>query len=219
MHHAFSKIKNFFRHSSKRVQKIRLLLLTMLLGFTAIVALVSAWFIYTYWYPPVQVFEDTDIGKEAVLETNMGIIEIALVDTSRFTVAQFTRLARIGFYDGTRIHRIVPDLLIEGGDPLTKDVGQRNLWGEGGSAHTFKNDIHIGDQMVAGTVAMSGSSVGTYGSHFMIVTKDTPWMKGAHTIIGHVTYGMDIVHAIERLPHSVTGLPNEDIILYRVTVL
>ena len=104
------------------------------------------------------------------------------------------------------------------GDPLTRDVSLKHFWGEGGLSTVFKNETHASDVMGEGTVALTGSGAGTYSSQFFIVTKDTPWLKGKHTIIGHVIGGMDVVHAIENTPHLVTGLPIEDIIVTSVTI-
>lgn len=191
----------------------------VILCLLAVVSLAGVWFAYKYWYPPVFRLTDQDIGSKAVVETNLGKIEIELSTKSPFAVSQFTRLSRIGFYDGTQIHRIVPDLLIEGGDPLTKDKGLRNLWGEGGSASSFKNEIHPGDRILAGTLVMAGSDHGTYGSHFYIVTRDTKWMVGKHTIIGQVKSGMEVILKIEKTPISTTGMPLEDIVISKITVL
>ncbi len=178
----------------------------------------GAYILYTYWYPPVLVINDEDVGSVVQIETNKGDITITLDRSMRFPVAQFTRLIRSGFYDGTKFHRVVPRLLIEGGDPLTKDSGLKALWGQGGTSAVFHNEYKLTDKMSEGTVALSGSAVDTYGSHFMIVTQDTPWLVGKHTIIGHVTKGMDVVHLIEAQPLTPTGLPVEDIVLESITV-
>lgn len=186
---------------------------------TALVTAASCYFIFLYWYPPIKAISYKDIGTKAVVETNFGTIEIALDPKNREAVAQFTRYSRIGFYDNTKIHRIVPDLLLEGGDPLTKHEELRDLWGQGGSSSVFTNETHISDNFEFGTVAMYGNSSGTYGSHFIIALNNSPLLKGENTIIGKVINGKEAVTQMNQIEVSTIGTPKSDIVINKITVL
>jgi len=192
---------------------------TALLVILAFVSFLGAVVIYKYWYPPYLVIKDSEIATEVNLQTNFGPILIAVNPKNRFAAAQFTRFVKSGFYDGMRIHRTVPNLLVEMGDPLSRDPALRSLWGQGGSASVFRNEAGPFDQMEEGVVAFSGSNLGTYGSQFFIVTKTTSWLAGKHTIIGKVKLGMDVVEKIESVPVDSTGRPVSDIIVTSVTWL
>ena len=194
------------------------LIATAVFVLTAFGSVAGAWAIKMYWFPPLLRFSEEDIAQTVSIHTSIGKFVIQMDKKNILPSAQFTRLVAGGLYDGTRIHRIVPDLLIELGDPLTRDTSLRHFWGEGGVSAVFKNETHKTDVMSEGTVALTGSGAGTYGSQFFVLTRDTPWMKGKHTIIGHVVSGMDVVHAIEHMPHLATGLPTEDILITSVTI-
>jgi len=211
------KIIRMFRQLFKRPKIIiPFSVLTVLISITCLIGL---WFFYKHWYPPMLVLTPEDVGNGALIETNYGNIEVVFNRNVNFPASQFTRLARSGFYDGTRIHRIVPDLLIEGGDPLTRFTELKPLWGQGGSTSVFKNETHMDDNMIEGTFALTGSSVGTYGSHFFILTKNTPWMKGQHTILGTVVKGLDVVRHIAGIQTDTVNFPLEDIIIYKITII
>ena len=128
----------------------------------------------------------------ATLHTNHGPIEVELHATDApKTVANFTKLAGEGFYDGVIFHRIIPDFMIHGGDPTGS--------GTGGPGYTFEDELN--DQKVArGALAMANAGPNTNGSQFFVVTAEAcPWLDGKHTVFGRVTDGMDTVDAIERL--------------------
>ncbi len=184
----------------------------------AVGSVVGAWAVNTYWFPPVLKFSEQDIARTVTINTTVGSFTIALDKKYILPSAHFTRLAGDGLYNFTRVHRIVPDLLIEMGDPLTRDPALKHFWGEGGLSTVFPNVTHRSDVMSEGTVALTGSGAGTFSSQFFVVARDTPWLKGKHTIIGKVVSGMDVVHAIEHVPHLVTGLPIDDIIVTSVTL-
>lgn len=190
-----------------------LVITTVALCLLAILATAGLFLVNRYFYPPSLNIRNEDIADKITLITSMGTIEITVDPGARFPAAHFTRLARSGFYTGTRFHRIVPNLLIEGGDPLTRSISERQFWGQGGLGNAFTNEIHRDDRMTAGVVGFSGSGAGTFGSQFFILTKDTPWMKGKHTIIGHVTQGMDVVGAIGNTPVDEKNTPKTDIII------
>jgi len=155
----------------------------------------------------------------AVFETSMGNIEIELlVSESPKTVENFIKLAKDGFYDGTRFHRIIKDFMIQGGDPLSKEESQRSVWGTGGPGYKFDdepNDVVL----IQGVIAMANSGPNTNGSQFFIITADkTPWLQGVHTGFGKVTVGMDIVLKIQEVEITPGDQPVEDIILQKVII-
>lgn len=155
----------------------------------------------------------------ATLKTNQGDIKIELMpDQAPFTVANFLNLARVGFYNEVKFHRLIPDFMIQTGDPNSKDDDWSND-GTGGPGYQFKDEFGDGDKMVIGTVAMANSGPGTNGSQFFIVTAEaTPWLNGLHTIFGKVTEGMDVVKAIELMERNQADHPLEDIIIEEIVI-
>lgn len=169
-----------------------------------------------YYYPPKLNLSDSDIAKFVLVETSMGDFKIKLKDNKTLASAQFTKYVRANFYDGILFHRIVPNLLIETGDPLTKFKDAKKYWGMGGSGAVFKINKYKGDKIVEGTVVMTDRGEGVYGSYFAIITKDTPWMVGRAEIIGNVTEGMDIVKNIEKSEINTSGTPNNEIRIIKI---
>ena len=126
---------------------------------------------------------------KATLQTNHGAIELELFDDDApETVRNFVRLAREGFYDGTIFHRVIPDFMIQGGDPTGT--------GTGGPGYTFADEPNE-HRVVRGALAMANAGPNTNGSQFFIVTTDeAPWLDGKHTVFGEVRDGMDVVNRI-----------------------
>jgi cyclophilin family peptidyl-prolyl cis-trans isomerase len=124
------------------------------------------------------------------MNTSLGAISIELFDEDApETVANFRKLAGDGFYDGVIFHRIIPDFMIQGGDP--------DGTGMGGPGYTFKDEFND-HKVVRGALAMANAGPNTNGSQFFIVTTQAaPWLDGKHTVFGEVTEGMDTVDAIE----------------------
>ena len=145
----------------------------------------------------------------ATLHTNHGPIAIELYDDDApKTVDNFVGLARKGFYDGVIFHRIIPDFMIQGGDPTGT--------GSGGPGYTFEDEAN--DHPIArGALAMANAGPNTNGSQFFIVTADAcPWLDGKHTVFGRVTGGMDVVNAISALETDGRDRPREDVVIERV---
>ena len=132
-------------------------------------------------------------SQKAILETFRGTVEAELfADEVPNTVANFVKLANSGFYDGTRFHRVIPNFMIQGGDPLSKTGGGRV--GTGGPGYTIKceteKNVH---KHVAGTLSMAHAGKDTGGSQFFICHSPQPHLDGVHTVFGRVTKGMDVV--------------------------
>lgn len=155
------------------------------------------------------------------MKTSLGVISLELFkDKSPVTVENFVKLAKSGFYDGTKFHRVIKDFMIQGGDPLSKLNDKKDMWGTGGPGYAFKDEIND-VKLVAGVLAMANAGPNTNGSQFFIVTAEaTPWLDGKHTAFGRVTSGMDIVKAIENTPvdNSRGDKPLTDMIVERVIV-
>jgi cyclophilin family peptidyl-prolyl cis-trans isomerase len=147
----------------------------------------------------------------ATIETSQGTIELELfADDAPATVANFTRLAGEGYYDGLIFHRVIPDFMIQGGCPEGT--------GRGGPGYTFEDEINE-HRIVRGTLAMANAGPNTNGSQFFIVTAEaTPWLDGKHTAFGQVTSGMDVVDAIESVETDRGDRPVEDVRMESVKV-
>ena len=128
----------------------------------------------------------------ATMQTNHGSIELELFDEDApKTVGNFTKLARDGFYDGVIFHRVIPDFMIQGGDPTGT--------GSGGPGYQFEDEFNE-NLVERGALAMANAGPNTNGSQFFIVTADAcPWLDGKHTVFGRVVSGMDVVDAIEKV--------------------
>ena len=145
----------------------------------------------------------------ATLHTNHGAIELELFDDDApKTVENFTKLATDGFYDGVVFHRVIPDFMIQGGDPTGT--------GRGGPGYTFEDEFND-NKVVRGALAMANAGPNTNGSQFFIVTADaTPWLDGKHTVFGRVTGGMDVVDSISGVDTDAGDRPRQDVVIERV---
>ena len=155
----------------------------------------------------------------ATLHTNLGDITIEFLETEApNTVANFAKLAKEGFYDGTKFHRIIHDFMIQGGDPLTKDDTMMYRWGTGGPGYKFADEIHPQNRNEPGTIAMANAGPNTNGSQFFINVKDNAFLDTKHTVFGHVTAGIDVVHSIEHVEVGESDRPLEAVIVERVSI-
>jgi peptidyl-prolyl cis-trans isomerase B (cyclophilin B) len=138
----------------------------------------------------------------AKMNTTKGPIELELFDEDApKTVENFKKLSRDGFYDGVIFHRVIPEFMIQGGDPEGT--------GTGGPGYTFEDEINP-HKIIRGALAMANAGPNTNGSQFFIVTTGAaPWLDGKHTVFGEVTAGMDTVDAIESLPTDSRDRPLE----------
>jgi peptidyl-prolyl cis-trans isomerase B (cyclophilin B) len=145
----------------------------------------------------------------ATLHTNHGAIEIELFpDDAPKTVDNFTSLAGKGFYDGVIFHRVIPDFMIQGGDPTGT--------GSGGPGYTFEDEQNE-HQVVRGMLAMANAGPNTNGSQFFIVTADDcSWLNGKHTVFGRVVAGMEVADAISAVDRDANDRPREPVAIERV---
>jgi peptidyl-prolyl cis-trans isomerase B (cyclophilin B) len=145
----------------------------------------------------------------ATLHTNHGAIEVELFDDEApKTVENFRKLAGDGFYDGVVFHRVIPDFMIQGGDPTGT--------GMGGPGYTFEDEFND-HKVERGALAMANAGPNTNGSQFFIVTTAAaPWLDGKHTVFGRVTGDMGPVDAIEKLDTDANDKPREPAVIERV---
>ena len=154
-----------------------------------------------------------------ILQTNLGEITIELFsEDAPQTVENFVQLARTGFYNNTKFHRVIKGFMIQGGDPLSKDNALKDQWGTGGPGYTFADEIHANNRNNTGTVSMANAGPNTNGSQFFINTADNNGLDTKHTVFGRVTAGMDVVLEIENTATEGSNRPVEDVIIEAVTI-
>src|SRR5213594_993951 len=148
---------------------------------------------------------------QAIIKTNHGPIQLELYpDDAPKTVDNFVKLANDGFYDSVIFHRVIPDFMIQGGDPTGT--------GSGGPGYTFEDEFND-RKVVRGALAMANAGPNTNGSQFFIVTTEAAsWLDGKHTVFGRVTDGMDVVNAISELETDARDRPAQDVVIERIDI-
>lgn len=138
-------------------------------------------------------------ATQATIVTNKGEITFELYgDKTPITVANFLNLAKSGYYEGIKFHRIIPDFMAQVGDPLTKDDSKQAMWGSGGPGYTIPDEFDDSLKHDSeGIVSMANAGPGTGGSQIFITYEATPWLDGKHTVFGKVTSGMDVLRNLE----------------------
>ena len=137
---------------------------------------------------PAETAKVSDI--RVVLHTSKGDIEGTLFASKvPMTTANFLNLAKKGFYDGLTFHRVIPDFMIQGGDPEGR--------GSGGPGYRFADEFDPSlKHSKPGIFSMANAGPGTNGSQFFITHVPTPWLDGKHSVFGEVTKGQDVVNKI-----------------------
>ena len=169
-------------------------------------------------------YPDLDEGLYAEFTTNHGTYVAELFyEAAPMTVASFVSLAEgtnplvdeqfkeKDFYDGLKFHRVIPDFMIQGGDPTGT--------GTGGPGYEFPNEIV--DTLrhdSKGILSMANSGPDTNGSQFFITLKETPWLDGMHTVFGRIVKGQEVVDAIGQVPTGEANRPVEDVVMEDVDI-
>lgn len=181
-------------------------------------------------------------GPKAIIKTNKGTITVQLFEKlAPKTVKNFVELAKQGYYDGVTFHRVIPDFMIQGGDPTGTGRG-----GESTYEHPFEDEF--ADQLFNfnGALSMANAGPNTNGSQFFIVSNEhvpanmidqmkmvgypqavidhykefggTPWLDHRHTVFGQVIKGMDVVQVISKVKRDQMDKPKDDVVMEKVTI-
>lgn len=140
--------------------------------------------------------------KTATFETNRGTISAELYEKDApGTVANFEKLANSGFYDGVKFHRVIPGFVVQGGDPLSRDLpeGDRKI-GTGGPGYHIKCETKGNPRKhEVGALSMAHAGKDTGGSQFFMVLDEdaTKHLNGVHTVFGKITEGLDVMKQIK----------------------
>jgi len=158
-----------------------------------------------------------------LLKTNFGNIELTLLGSDApKTVENFVKLAQSGFYDGVRFHRVIKGFMIQGGDPLSKDLAQSARWGTGGPGYQFADEIDPSSALYKegykrGVLAMANSGPNTNGSQFFIMHADYP-LPPNYTIFGRVVSGIETVDKIANNPTDRNDRPIKEVVIEKMEV-
>ncbi|MEM7350153.1 MAG: peptidylprolyl isomerase [Acidobacteriota bacterium] len=137
----------------------------------------------------------------AVIQTSKGEIRVDLTpEKTPMTVANFVNLAERGYYNGISFHRVIPNFMVQGGDPTGT--------GSGGPGYRFGDEITDLKHDSPGILSMANAGPGTNGSQFFITHVETPWLDGKHTVFGRVASGQDVVNQIAQ-GDTMTGVTIE----------
>ena len=181
-------------------------------------------------------------GPQATIKTNLGEIKIQLFEKQApKTVNNFVQLAEKGYYDGVIFHRVIPDFMIQGGDPSGTGRGGKSIYGK-----AFEDEFS--DQLFnfTGALSMANAGPNTNGSQFFIVSNErvpanmieqmkvvgypqeiidhyakvggTPWLDHRHTVFGQVITWMDVVKKISQAKRDSMDKPKKDIVMEKVTI-
>ena len=165
----------------------------------------------SYSAPPAMTIDETK-SYSATFKTNHGDINIELFPSQApVTVNNFVFLARDGFYNDVIFHRVIPDFMIQGGDP--------DGTGTGGPGYKFQDEFDpslIFDG--PGILAMANAGPGTNGSQFFITVAPTPHLNNAHTIFGKVTSGQDVADAISKVPQGASNRPTDPVTITSIEI-
>lgn len=181
-------------------------------------------------------------GPQVTIKTNLGTIKAQLFNhLATKTVKNFIELAKKGYYDGVIFHRVIPDFMIQGGDPTGTGRGGKSIYG-----HPFEDEFS--DQLFNfnGALSMANAGPNTNGSQFFIVSNEhvpanmvaqmkavgypqvvidyyqhhggTPWLDHRHTVFGQVIVGMDVVQKISKVQRDQMDKPKDDVVMEKVTI-
>ena len=147
-----------------------------------------------------------------LLQTTMGDVKIELLDKAMpITAGNFRKLVGQGFYDGTIFHRVIPNFMIQGGDPQGT--------GMGGPGYTIKDELPADNRNARGTISMANAGPNTGGSQFFINVVDNGRLDRKHPVFGRVTGGMEVVDAISRAPRDNEDRPRTTVAIRKASVL
>ena len=185
---------------------------------------------------------DETLQPTVTIHTNLGDTDIELFpEYAPKTVENFLTHAKDGYYDGVIFHRVIPDFMIQGGDPTGTGRGGESIWG-----HTFEDEFSRDLFNLKGALSMANAGPGTNGSQFFIVTAPfvpanilgqmegagypeeiitayaenggTPWLDFKHTVFGQVTSGLDVAEKIQNVERDFADKPLEPVEIEKITI-
>ena len=147
-----------------------------------------------------------------ILQTTMGDVTIELFDdTMPITAGNFRKLVEKGFYNGTIFHRVIPNFMIQGGDPEGT--------GFGGPGYSIKDELPATNRNARGTISMANAGPNTGGSQFFINVGDNLRLDRKHSVFGKVVSGMEVVDAISRTPRDDEDRPRTKVTIRKASPL
>ena len=151
-------------------------------------------------------------NRTVTFRTNQGSFKVELQeDKAPATTANFVTLAEKGYYDGVIFHRVIPNFMIQGGDPTGT--------GRGGPGYTITDEFGAGlGHDAEGVLSMANAGPDTGGSQFFITLAPTPWLDRKHAVFGKVSEGLEVVRAIGQVKTAGGNRPIEDVVMEEVKV-
>ena len=148
--------------------------------------------------------------SHVILETNMGNIKIELFEKEMpITAGNFRKLVEKGFYNGVIFHRVIPDFMIQGGDPTGT--------GMGGPGYNIKDEFTKNNHNSRGTISMANAGPNTGGSQFFINVVDNHYLDSKHPVFGKVVEGMDVADKISKVKADRGDRPLSKVVIHIAT--
>ncbi len=158
-------------------------------------------------------------NRIAVIETNKGTIKFELLESDApKTTENFRLLADKNYYDGVIFHRVIPNFMIQGGDPLGEGYGGESAWGGKFNDEIDRSSALYAGSYEKGTVAMANSGPNTNGSQFFIMHIDYP-LPPSYTKFGKVIEGQDVVDTIATVARNHNDKPHEPVVMNKVYIV
>jgi cyclophilin family peptidyl-prolyl cis-trans isomerase len=166
----------------------------------------------TGWVRADKIKEVKSILPKVRIKTSLGEIVLELFsDRVPNTCENFIKLVSKGFYNGVIFHRVIPNFMIQGGDPTGT--------GAGGPGYTFADEFHPQLRHTKpGILSMANAGPNTNGSQFFITVAPTPWLDNKHSIFGEVIEGMDVVNKIANTERDARDKPLKDVVMESVII-
>ncbi|KAI6249270.1 Peptidyl-prolyl cis-trans isomerase-like 1 [Erysiphe necator] len=156
------------------------------------------------------------MATNVAIKTTMGLLVVELYrDHAPKTCTNFESLASRGYYNNIIFHRIIPNFIIQTGDPTGTGRGGESIYGPKFNDEISENLKHTG----AGVLSMANSGPNTNGSQFFITLAPTPWLDGKHTIFGRVIKGMSIVKRLGMVRTDSEGRPEDEVKILEAFIL
>jgi peptidylprolyl isomerase len=198
--------RNSGKHKiSKKRRRSKKLPLTI--GLLAIITVVIA-----VYYVFGQTGSTSPSGNKVLLQTTMGNITIQLRDDMPITTGNFKKLAQQGTYDDTIFHRVIPDFMIQGGDPTGTGYGDPSI-------PTIKDEFTSNNHNNRGTIAMANSGPNTGSSQFFINVVNNNYLDTKHPVFGNVVSGMDVADAISKVARDANDKPLADVKIIKAEII